>query len=106
MYTPPEILISNFFAAAAAISARLRSERKWDSEAFQELYELVKGPVYGYSLSILKNHEEAMKFIISNEDENSAYYSKRLTDLNNFYNIYSKLYKNYNKKTLWKERFY
>lgn len=31
-----------------------------DTEAFQELYELTKASVYGYSLSILKNHEEAL----------------------------------------------
>lgn len=31
-----------------------------DSEAFQELYELTKSSIYGYSLSILKNHEDAL----------------------------------------------
>ncbi len=31
-----------------------------NSDAFHELYELVKSPIYGYSLSILKNHEEAL----------------------------------------------
>lgn len=31
-----------------------------DEKAFRELYELTKAPIYGYSLSILKNHEEAL----------------------------------------------
>ena len=28
--------------------------------SFHEMYELIKGPIYGYSLSILKNHEDAL----------------------------------------------
>lgn len=31
-----------------------------NKEAFHEMYELIKGPIYGYSLSILKNHEDAL----------------------------------------------
>lgn len=31
-----------------------------DEQAFQTLYELVKAPIYGYSLSILKNRDDAL----------------------------------------------
>lgn len=31
-----------------------------NSNAFHEMYEMIKAPIYGYSLSILKNHEDAL----------------------------------------------
>ncbi len=31
-----------------------------DDDAFHQLYLLIKAPIYGYSLSILKNHDDAL----------------------------------------------
>ena len=31
-----------------------------DEASFHDLYELIKAPIYGYSLSILKNHDDAL----------------------------------------------
>lgn len=31
-----------------------------DEASFHDLYELIKAPIYGYSLSFLKNHEDAL----------------------------------------------
>lgn len=43
------------------ILENLLKETKQGNEAsFKQLYEITKAPIYGYSLSILKNHEDAL----------------------------------------------
>ena len=38
----------------------LKKTAEGDKKSFHKLYEILKGPIYGYSLSILKNHDDAL----------------------------------------------